>query len=123
MKTAQTSQDLLLSIFEKGVAHSTEKLTALSGTDWAIHIISIDVGAGERFRTILARDQRDYLGVSFSSPGERYLVIFSEESGKALLAASANEHPGGISAAKNMERASLAEIANILINGLSGEFV
>ena len=72
MKTAQTSQDLLLSIFEKGVAQSTEKLTALSGTQWAIHIISIDVGTGERFRSIIARDQRDYLGVSCSSPGERY---------------------------------------------------
>jgi hypothetical protein len=121
MKLADSDQAQLLAIFEKGVAKSTEKLTALSGMPWNIHVISLDVGTGERFHSILSRDTREYFGAIFANPGENYLVLFSEESGRALLTASFPARGGKRRILPSMEQSALAEIANVLINGLSGE--
>ena len=114
----ESDQTRLLGIFEKGVARSAEKLGALSGVDWHINIVSLDLVSGERFRSILARDTGEYFGIRFSSSGERYLVLFSDESGHALLNAT---DFGGRRLPAAMERSALGEIANILINGLAGE--
>ena len=121
MNIAEPAQTQLLGIFETGVKRSTERLTALSKMPWDIHIISLEVGSDEVFRSILARDAREYLGVSFSAPGERYLVMFSHESGRALLDASAPAFSRGRPPIPSMEQSTLAEIANILIGGLEGE--
>lgn len=118
IETQESDQTRLLAIFEAGVARSAEKLSALSGVPWHIHIVSLDMVSGERFKAILARDSRDYIGVRFSTPGERFLVLFSEESGEALLNASAFASQRAI---PGMDSAALAEISNILINGLAGE--
>ncbi|MFI5348782.1 MAG: hypothetical protein ACHQ2Z_04495 [Elusimicrobiota bacterium] len=121
MQLADPQQAKLLEIFEKGAAKSAEKLSALSGMPWNIHIVSLDVGSGERFRAILARDKRDCLGAVFSNPGEKYMVLFSEESGRALIDASYPARGGKRRILPSMEQSALAEIANVLINGLSGE--
>jgi hypothetical protein len=121
MTIVESAQTQLLAIFESGVARSTAKLSAISGMNWNVNIISLDVGAGERFRGILARDKREFLGVYFSTPGERYAVMLSEESGKALLKAGYPPYPGAKPTLPSMESATLAEYANIFINGFSGE--
>ena len=123
MQIIESSQTELLGIFERGAARSTKKLAALSGSEWAVHIVSIDVGSGARFRSIMARDEREHLGVYFSSSGERYLVLFSENSGKAVLDAYAHDHAWAASRRNvpRMQDLALAEIANVIINGLSGE--
>lgn len=118
---AEPAQAQLLSIFETGVKRSTERLTTLSKMPWDIHVISLDVGSDNVFRSILARDAREYFGVSFSAPGERYLVMFSHESGRALINASAPAFAQGKTPIPSMEQSTLAEIANILIGGLEGE--
>ena len=117
----ESAQTQILALIAKGVARSTRKLAALSGQGWDMHVISLDVGSGERFRAILARDAREHLGVWFSAPGERYLVLFSHESGEALLKASPLDSSGRRPMSPAWERATLTEAANILINGLSGE--
>ncbi len=121
MNIAQPAQAQLLSIFETGVKRSTERLTTLSKMPWDIHVISLDVGSDNVFRSILARDAREYFGVSFFAPGERYLVMFSHESGRALINASASAFSQGRTPIPSMEQSTLAEIANILIGGLEGE--
>ena len=123
MQIIESSQAQLLGIFEKGAARSTEKLAKLSGSQWAVHIVSIDVGSGGRFRSIMARDRRDHVGFCFSSSGERYLVLFTENSGKAVLDAYAHDRAWAASrrAVDKVQDAALAEIANVIINGLSGE--
>ena len=121
MQLADPQQAQLLEIFEKGAARSAEKLTSLSGMPWNIHIVSLDVGSGGRFRSILARDKGDCLGIVFSNPGERYMVLFSEESGRALVEASYPARGGKRRLLPSMEQSALAEIANVLVNGLSGE--
>ena len=118
MGMVESAQAKLLVLIERCVVQCAAKLASLSGIRWHTHIISIDVGCGDRFRSILARDAQEFIGVFFSNPGERYLVMLSEDSGRALLQAYCNgRHP--IPAA--LEQDTLAEIANILINGLSGE--
>jgi|CXWL01.1.fsa_nt_gi hypothetical protein len=117
----EPAQARLLSIFETGVKRSTERLATISKMPWDIHVISLDVGSDNVFRSILARDAREYFGVSFSAPGERYLVMFSHESGRALLNASAPAFSQGRAPIPSMEQSTLAEIANILIGGLEGE--
>lgn len=121
MVIRDSQQAQFLEIFEKGVAKSTERLSALSGQPWNIHIISVDIGSGDRFLAIIARDKREHMGFSFESSGEKYLVLFSEESGEALAKASAPACLGRRDVPPGMEQAALSEVANILINGLSCE--
>ena len=121
MTIAEEAQDQILNVLQKGVQRSTSRLTALSKTRWDCHIISVDRGPGARFQSILARDAREHFGVYFSSPGERYLVIFSEESGQAVVQASPYARPGVKPVAHGTNQPILMEVANILINGLSGE--
>ncbi len=117
----ESHQTQLLTIFEQGAAKSAQRLTAISGMPWNIHIISVDVGSGERFRSILARDIQEHVGVYFATPGERYLVLFSEESGQALLKASAPLCTERREMLPGMKQATLSEITNIFINGLSSD--
>ncbi|MEK7389015.1 MAG: hypothetical protein AAB036_04900 [Elusimicrobiota bacterium] len=116
-----SAQAQLLSVFETGVKRSTERLASLSGMPWDIHILSLDVESDEVFRAILARDTREFFGVSFDAPGEKYLVVFSQESSQALLEASTPILSNGRRPTPAMEESTLAEIANILIGGLEGE--
>ena len=120
MNIIESDQAQLLGIFATGAARSAEKFSELYSVPWSIDVVSLDIGSGERFRSILARDQAEHLGVHFSAPGERYLVIFSEVSGKTLLNASIPVHPGGRRPPPDLEQSTLAEIANILVNALSG---
>lgn len=120
MNIIESEQAQLLEIFKKGAARSTEKLEAVSHMPWSIDIISLDIGSGERFRSILERDKAECLGAHFSVPGERYLVIFSQESGEALLNAALTSEAAGLRTSPEMAQSVLAEIANILISGLSG---
>lgn len=120
MQLNETAVQEILDLIGRGVARSTQRLADLSGARWNMHIVSVDVGGGERFRSILARDGQDYLGASFSTPGERYLVIFSNECGRKLARAYAQDHLKG-QVAEGLEEACVAEIANILIGGLAGE--
>ncbi|MFI5362138.1 MAG: hypothetical protein ACHQ49_09235 [Elusimicrobiota bacterium] len=121
MKIAESDQAELLAIFDKGAAESARKLADVSGNPWKIHIVSLDVGTGERFHSILTRDEREYFGAIFTSPGETYLVLFSEDSGRALVDSSLPARKKGRRAAAGLEQSALAEIANVLVNGLSGK--
>jgi chemotaxis protein CheY-P-specific phosphatase CheC len=121
MKLQPSDQGELLEVFKEGAVRSAETLGALFGSPWSIRILSLDIGSGEQFRSLLARDEREYLCVQFSSPGERYVVMFSEESGRAMLNACAPPPGGGRPPLPRMGESTLAEIANILVNGLAGE--
>ncbi|MBI4060214.1 MAG: hypothetical protein HY403_02165 [Elusimicrobia bacterium] len=114
MEISAPAQSRLLALIAAAVARSAERLGALSGADWKVDIVSIEVGTGARFRAILARDRGEYLGVRFVSPGESYLVLFSEACGKALLR-SGPLNLGGF------EQPALSEIANIVINAMAAE--
>lgn len=120
-KILESAQAQLLDVIENGAARSAEKLDGLSGAHWNIQVVSLDIGPGQHFRSVMARDTREHVGVHFSAPGERYLVLFSDDSGKALMGMSPLDHVGKRPASVEMEQAVLAEVANILINGLSGE--
>ncbi len=121
MISLETASTELLPFVKLGVTRGTERLAYISGARWDIHIVSIDVGSSERFRSILARDKREYSGACFSTPGERYLVMFSEENGKTLVRSYAQDRLGQRASSAAFERSSLTEIANIIVGGLSGE--
>ncbi len=121
MGLVETASTELLPLVKLGVTKGTERLAYISGTRWDIHIVSIDIGSSKRFRSILARDNRDYSGACFSTPGERYLVMFSKESGKTLVRSYSQDRFGKQTESPAFELSSLAEIANIIVGGLSGE--
>jgi hypothetical protein len=117
MEFVTLDQNRLIAIFGNGAAKSAGELAAASGAPWNISIVSLELQTGASFLSTLPGSETEYSGVRLSSPDESYLVLFSEESGRALLNAPFLSRGRG---AAELPEEELAGFAKVVVDGLSG---
>ncbi|MBI3548624.1 MAG: hypothetical protein HY078_06175 [Elusimicrobia bacterium] len=122
MNLSESANQALSRVIEKGVENSAEKLAKMSRTKWSMQTVAVNAGPGERLQTVLKDDVIQHYGAFFTMPGGFILVVISDTSGKKVVSAYLGSSAQRMQNIPNLDREVIAEIANVLVNAVAGEF-
>jgi hypothetical protein len=119
MQITSDDQKAILGLLEAGIGASTDKLAAISRTQWSIKTTALKAYATPEDFAELGAPSQYFFGAYCSAHGRVFLSYFTSRSSALMTQAFLASSRRGLEATPQMQEVAVAEVSNIVINAIA----
>ncbi|PCI38123.1 MAG: hypothetical protein COB53_05190 [Elusimicrobia bacterium] len=117
MSLTEDERALLTRYLQQGVGSSTERLAAMSQTEWGVNFSGTQEMSAVRVLAWFSQNRQEHICVKFSSTSDvplEFMIFFSDTSASAIVDAVTAPHKEQLKEVADLLFSTIGEVSNIL---------